>query len=234
MPQNAGVGSSEGTRGVLLTGVIGRATAPRLQRDGWDVRAFDLVDGNDLRDPLAARDAADAVRAARRRTPPHRARRVLLAGAGVGCSEGEGRPDHLPIEDDHPRRASRAYGRSRRLGEDLCATWSARTRIPTVALRPVATYTSEQLAPLDTGRLEIGAFVHVDDVADAVARGLDAPVGAHTRLLLSAAGDVDASRARDVLGWVPRHDHVPRHGPRTWSARLDPTRAWRNRQTRQV
>jgi nucleoside-diphosphate-sugar epimerase len=239
---------------VLLTGacgVIGRATAPRLQRDGWDVRPFDLVDGDDLRDPVAVRDAAAGCRAIvhagaishdSKGTPTeitatnvlgtwhvllaaerHRMERVVFFSSVqvFGCSEGEGRPDHLPLDDDHPRRASRTYGSSKRLAEDLCATWSACTRIPTIALRPVATYTSAQLAQLDAGRLELGAFVHVDDVADAVARALDAPVDTHVRLLLSAGGDVDASRARDELGWTPVHDRPPR--PRRPSTR------WRTR-----
>ena len=56
---------------------------------------------------------------------------------------------------------------------------------------------------LDLGALEYGAFVHVDDVADAVARALLVPVDSHVRLTLSAAGDVDSTGAREVLGWEP-------------------------------
>jgi nucleoside-diphosphate-sugar epimerase len=221
---------------VLLTGArgaIGRVVAARLQRDGWDVRAFDLVDGDDLRNPDAVLAAARGCRAiVHAGAVPHDSKgtppdilvtnvlgtwHVLLAAEReqvdrvvsfssvqvFGCSDGEGVPERLPIDDDTPRRASRPYGSSKRLGEDLCEEWSARTHIPTVALRPVATYTEEQFAHIDLDRAEWGGYVHVDDVADAVALALGAPVGAHTRLLLSTGGDVDATRAREVLGWEP-------------------------------
>jgi len=59
------------------------------------------------------------------------------------------------------------------------------------------------LARMDPARLEHGAFVHVDDVADAVALALSVPVDGHVRLTLSAAGDFDATSAREVLGWEP-------------------------------
>ncbi len=86
-----------------------------------------------------------------------------------GCSNGEGAPDYLPVDDDHPRRAARPYGSSKRLAEDLCEGWTARTAIPTVILRPVLTVDEQQFASVDPARVEHGAFVHVDDVADAVA-----------------------------------------------------------------
>jgi len=50
---------------VLLTGargLIGRAIAARLSRDGWQVRPFDLLDGDDLRDVDAVREAAAGCR----------------------------------------------------------------------------------------------------------------------------------------------------------------------------
>jgi nucleoside-diphosphate-sugar epimerase len=122
-----------------------------------------------------------------------------------GCWEDEGEPDYLPIDDDHPRRASRPYGSSKRMVEDLCEMWTGRSSIPTVVLRPVVTLGDEGLARIDRRRLEYGTFVHVADVADAVSRALVAPIEGHVRLTLSAAGDVDTSRARAVLGWVPTH-----------------------------
>jgi uncharacterized protein YbjT (DUF2867 family) len=79
----------------------------------------------------------------------------------------------------------------------------ARTAIPTVVLRPVLTVNEQQFASVDPARVEHGAFVHVDDVADAVARALLVPADGHMRLTLSAAGDFDAAGARDLLGWQP-------------------------------
>jgi UDP-glucose 4-epimerase len=54
-----------------------------------------------------------------------------------GIAEGERLPDHLPADDGHPRRAVRPYGLSKRLAEDLCEAFTARTGIVTVSLRPV-------------------------------------------------------------------------------------------------
>jgi nucleoside-diphosphate-sugar epimerase len=180
-------------------GVIRRAIRARLRRDGWPVRGFDLLDSNDLRDLDAVRDAAAGCRViVHAGAIPHDSKgtpaeitatnvlgtwHVLLAAERAevervvvfssvqvfGCSGGEGCPDTLPIDDDHPRRASRPYGASKRVAEDLCADWSPRTCIPTVVLRPVVTYTPRQFAHLDPGQLEYRAFVHVDDAADAAA-----------------------------------------------------------------
>ena len=53
-----------------------------------------------------------------------------------GLAEGERLPDYFPVDDAHPRRAMRPYGLSKCLAEDMCAGFTARTGIPTVALRP--------------------------------------------------------------------------------------------------
>ena len=42
-----------------------------------------------------------------------------------GFAEGEGVPEYLPVDDDHPLRASRPYGLSKRLGEEMCAAWTS-------------------------------------------------------------------------------------------------------------
>ena len=221
---------------MLLTGargLIGRATETRLSRDGWQVRPFDLVDGDDLRELDAVRKASAGCRfVVHTGAIPHDsmgtpaeilATNVLGTWHVVFAAEHEqvhasscsrrsrcsavrtvkGAPDYLPVDDDHPRRAARPYGSSKRLAEDLCEGWTARTAIPTVILRPVLTVDEQQFASVDPARLEHGAFVHVDDVADAVARALLVPVDGHVRLTLGAAGDVDASRAREVLEWQP-------------------------------
>jgi nucleoside-diphosphate-sugar epimerase len=227
-------GDARGT--VLLTGAagrIGRVVANLLPRDGWTVRGFDLVDGDDLRD-AAAVDAATAgcvavvhagaiphdtsgtpeeivatnvlgtwhvLLAAER----HRVRRVVTFSSiqVFGCTEGEGEPAYLPLDDDHPLLASRPYGMSKVLVEQMCEAWTARTGITTIVLRPSATLDDERFARFDPREVDFGTYVHVDDVADAVARSLRVPVRDHLRVVLSAAGDVDASRASDELGWEP-------------------------------
>ena len=247
---------------VLLTGargLFGRALTTRLTRDGWRVRPFDLVDGDDLRDPDAVRDAAVGCQAVvhagaipndSRGTPAEilttnivgtwhvlraaehgRMRRVVMVSSVqvFGCSEGERDADRLPIDDDHPRRASRPYGSSKRLAEDLCEEWSAQTGIATVTLRPVDTFGKDRYRRVDPRDLEYGAFVHVDDVAAAASRALVVPIEGHVALTLSATGTVDASRAREVLGWEPVYvrsrSRQLRSLLRTLNERLHPTRA---------
>ena len=67
------------------------------------------------------------------------ARRVVyMSSAQVfGLAEGERLPDRFPVGDAHARRAMRPYGLSKRLAEDLCQGFTARTGTVTVALRPV-------------------------------------------------------------------------------------------------
>jgi nucleoside-diphosphate-sugar epimerase len=92
---------------------------------------------------------------------------------------------------------------------NLLGTWHVLLAAERVAVDRVVFLSSvhRPLAPGD------GAFVHADDVADACARALDVPVGLHARLLLATDGAVDATRAHEVLGWVPTHDRPPSARP---------------------
>lgn len=58
------------------------------------------------------------------------------SGQVFGLAEGERLPDYFLVDDAHPRRAMRPYGLSKCLAEDLCAGFTARTGVPSVALRP--------------------------------------------------------------------------------------------------
>jgi nucleoside-diphosphate-sugar epimerase len=127
---------------------------------------------------------------------------VVFSSAQVfGFAEGEGEPAYLPVDDQCPVRASRPYGMSKRLVEEMCAAWTARTAIPTVVLRPVMILDDDDLRVLHRNGVELGAFVHVDDVADAVTKALAAPVDCHIRAILCGPGDFDSAVAREALGW---------------------------------
>lgn len=212
-------------------GLVGRAVVERLSSKGCTVREFDLLAGDDLRDEaavLAAVEDCDAVVHAgavphdSRGTPAdivatnvlgtwhvllaaerHAVDRVIYFSSAqvFGCAEGEGSPVYRPIDDLHPVRATRPYGMSKRLAEHMCEAWTSRTGIPTVVLRPVLVLTDAGLLGMTAEDAELGAFVHVDDVADAVARALDADVEGHVRLTLCGPGEFDTSVARRVLGW---------------------------------
>ncbi len=132
-----------------------------------------------------------------------------------GIAEGERLPDYFPVDDAHPRRAMRPYGLSKRLAEDLCEGFTARTGITTVSLRPVAVWDEAQRALVqDRWRArpqsewepfwEYGAFVDVRDVAAAVRQALTVPLDGHHRALLCAA---------DIAATAPSLDLAARLAP---------------------
>jgi UDP-glucose 4-epimerase len=209
-------------------GHVGAAVAAHLKRLGHDVTGYDRIDGDDLLDLPSLRRAADGCAAVvHAGALAHDTAgspedimavnvlgtwHVLLAAeaAGVGrvvyfssgqvfgLAEGERLPDYFPVDDAHPRRAMRPYGLSKCLAEDLCAGFTARTEIPTVALRPAWVWDHGMYQRIEeqwhadpasewTPTWEYGQFVDVRDVADAVQRALDLPLAGHHRMLLCAA-----------------------------------------------
>lgn len=140
---------------------------------------------------------------------------VYFSSAQVfGFAEGEGRPAYLPVDDAHPLRAARPYGMSKRLAEEMCAAWTSRTGIPTIVLRPVMILTDPALLHIREADAELGAFVHADDVATAVARALSVKPDGHIRLTLCGPGQFDTTAARHFLGWTPGRGW-PSHDPPT-------------------
>jgi nucleoside-diphosphate-sugar epimerase len=121
-----------------------------------------------------------------------------------GFWEGEGEPAYLPVDDRHPVRATRPYGMSKRLSEEMCEAWTARTGIPTVVLRPILILDDEDLKHTTREKSELGAYVHVEDVVEAVVKALAADVHGHSRLILSGPGPFDTSTAERLLGWRSR------------------------------
>ena len=221
------------------SGQVGRAVVQRLRDADWSVRPFDIVDGDDLRDAEQVRRAANGcdvvvhagaiahddagspdeimatnvlgtwhVLAAAER---HRIGRVVVFSSGqvFGCAEGEGSPVSLPIDDEHPLRAARPYGMSKRFVEQMCEIWSSRTGATTIVLRPVLILDDRSLAAVSERDAEYGAFVHVDDVAAAVIAALAADVEGHARMLLCGPGEFDSSVARRLLGWTPTRSWPP-------------------------
>lgn len=232
-------------------GRIGIPVAAHLESLGHDITGFDRADGDDLLDLAAVKRAAAGCEAVvhlaalahdTAGTPEdimsvnvqgtwhvllaaeqERAGRVVHFSSVqvLGIAEGEQPPDYLPVDDGHPRRATRPYGLSKLLGEDLCAGWTARTGVPTVSLRPVAVWDPGRYARVAekwradpesewTPFWEFGAIVDVRDVAAAVERALAVPLEGHHRLLLCAAEiaatEPSLSMAARFLPGVPVRD----------------------------
>jgi nucleoside-diphosphate-sugar epimerase len=243
-------------------GTIGLSAVDLLERCGHVVAGFDLGEGGDLLDLAAVKAAAAGCEAiVHLGAIPHDTAgspeeimavnvlgswHVLLAAEAavvtrvihfssaqaLGVTEGERVPDYFPIDDDHPRRAMRPYGLSKRLAEDLCEGFTARTGIASLSLRPVAVWGPEVYARVEAQRAaeprsewepfwEYGAFVDVRDVALAVERSLAVPLTGHHRALLCAA---DISGSAPSLELAARlAPGVPVLGPERYT--VDPWRA---------
>ena len=209
-------------------GHVGARVAAHLDLLGHEVTGYDRADGDDLLDLPALRRAATGCAAVVHAGALARDTagspedimavnvlgtwHVLLAAeaAGVrravyfssmqvfGLADGERLPDYFPVDDAHPRRAMRPYGLSKCLAEDLCAGFTARTGIPSVALRPAWVWDPAMYQRIEaqwqadpasewTPTWEHGQFVDVRDVADAVRRALEVPLTGHHRVMLCAA-----------------------------------------------
>lgn len=207
-------------------GLIGSRLVELLRTEGEDVVPFDLCLGDDVLDEIALRRAmtgcAAVVHLAALVDPgadPVEVLRVNFQGtanvlsaakeAGVqrvvyassvntlGVFRGEGRPDYLPLDDDHPCRPRSPYGLSKLRAEGLCEQLTATTGIPTLCLRPPGVWDEATYARIQTARRhdpafewspywEYGAFLDVRDCAAAFARAVRCEDPGHARLLLCA------------------------------------------------
>jgi UDP-glucose 4-epimerase len=204
-------------------GGAGQCCPNRCGGGGLGVEPFDLSDGRDLGDPRAVLEAmhgwtsalhAGALAHDTAGSPVDIVAtnllgtwHVLVAGEEYGLSrvvyfssaqvlgfaEGEGSPSYLPVDDDHPVSASRPYGMSKRLAEDMRQTWTRRTGIPTIVLRPVMILNDHSLSLHSPETAELGAFVHVDDAAAATILGLTVDLKGHHRMTLCGAGSFDCA-----------------------------------------
>ena len=262
-------------------GRIGVPVAGLLRGCGYEVAGFDRAGGGDVLDLAAVSRAArgcaaivhlaalahdsagspEQIMAVNVLGTWHVLLAAEAAGAGrvvcfssvqvFGIAEGERLPDYFPVDDAHPRRATRPYGLSKRLGEDLCAGFTSRTGIATVCLRPVAVWDQARYGQvLDQWRArprsewepywEYGAFVDVRDVAAAVGQALTVPLDGHRRALLCAAGIAATAPSLDLAARLAPHVPVTdpgRYRADPWAALIDcsaaattlgwrPTRQW--------
>jgi len=156
----------------------------------------------------------------------HGMRRVVFTSSvqALGIFIGLGRPDYLPLDDEHPARPVGAYGVSKLISEQLCASFTAATGVPTVCLRPPAVLAADMYDAIRAARRhdpaaewtpfwEYGAFIDVDDLADAIAAALVAPLTGHHRLLVCAADVSSAELDSPTLAQRVMPDVPWRGGP---------------------
>lgn len=123
---------------------------------------------------------------------------IVLSSVDVfGVFMGQGIPDYLPLDDNHPLRPQGPYAESKVAVENLCEELTRSTGITTVCLRPPGIFTEDTYKFITTKRLEnpefewspyweYGAFIDVRDVADAILKAIQAPVSGHHRLIICA------------------------------------------------
>ncbi|MER7273938.1 NAD-dependent epimerase/dehydratase family protein [Dactylosporangium sp. NPDC000244] len=155
----------------------------------------------------------------------------------LGCVGG-GRPEYLPVDDDHPHRPASAYQISKHLAEEACRQFAGQHGLTTICLRPC--YVTHPDAgpvsarPAGPGPADLFAYLDIRDLTAAVQAALTAPLtGFHAFLLAApepwngadparvaadyypdtpwrhpASSLVDCRRAGNELGWTARHQRV--------------------------
>ena len=95
---------------------------------------------------------------------------------------------YLPLDDDYPARTRYTYGQTKRFAEDLFESFTERSGLTSICLRPVRTLDEPRFERIwqriheEPSReckphWEYGAFVDVRDVASAVVLALALPAG---------------------------------------------------------
>lgn len=208
-------------------GTVGQALCKYLQERQYAVRGFDVIEGHDIRNSdelaIAAQECAaivhcaalieenahttqellevnvtgtlNALQAARQ----NRVQRFvfLSSAAALGIFAGQREPDYLPIDERHPVYATAPYALSKRLSENLCASYARESGATVIALRPPGIFTPEIYQFIKENRAreenfewtpywEYGAWIDVRDVCSAVELSLSAPVSGYHELLISA------------------------------------------------
>jgi UDP-glucose 4-epimerase len=144
---------------ILVTGnkgFIGRVVEQRLIETGHDVVGFDIVDGDDIRNPgllqkkvrgcnaivhLAAiegqaeKDVMETnvagtwnILYAGEQTKVQKI--IFISSVDVlGVFQGEGTPLYLPLDEDYPCHPKSTYSISKKLAEEMCGYFSNRSGI---------------------------------------------------------------------------------------------------------
>lgn len=220
------------------SGLIGKQVAGDLTALGHIIVPFDIERGDDIRDGKAVSKAAqhcDAVihsaamlgfadqadsdifdvnvkgtwNVASAAAKAGVKRVVYLSSVNaLGIFKGERQPDYFPIDDDHPKYPSTAYGVGKLICEEMCKTLSRASSMSSIALRPPVVWPPDQYKKMRAqfkenpergpANWEYGAFIDVRDMASACIAALEAKIDGFEAMLVCAADICAAAPARDM------------------------------------
>ena len=130
---------------------------------------------------------------------------------GFVFGNGEERPRYLPIDEGHPTSPSEPYGNSKFVAETLLEHQIG-SALPLVILRPPWIWVPSEydryrtlVESPDQWATGLWAYVHGDDVAEAIARVLAAelPTGTHTAYVCAPDNGTIYPTAELVEKWYP-------------------------------
>jgi UDP-glucose 4-epimerase len=121
----------------------------------------------------------------------------------LGIFGGRGKPDYLPLDDDHPCYPSSPYDISKHLAEEMCRFWSVKEQIPTICLKPPGVWTPDTYLEIQEIRSvkpeyewspywEYGAFIDIRDLSSATIQAITCPFEGFGCFLI-AADDITTS-----------------------------------------
>ncbi|MGC8667151.1 MAG: NAD-dependent epimerase/dehydratase family protein [Chthonomonadales bacterium] len=133
----------------------------------------------------------------------------------LGNFQGHRTTLYFPIDDAYPRHPVSPYQLSKHLGEEMCRSFTLRTGMVTIALRPMFVTHPEYYAHWKDpsfygfhretrGKVDYWSYVDVRDVVAAVMASLTAQGLAHDAFLLAA---------EDTTLDIPTPDLIARHYP---------------------
>jgi UDP-glucose 4-epimerase len=149
---------------------------------------------------------------------------VMSSVDALGVFLGQRAPDYLPIDDDHPTYPRTPYALAKRTAERMCAGFTANTGVSTICLRPPGIWTRQVFEsirkrwgedPMNDRRpyWEYGAFIAVEDVAQAIYCAIHNPFHGHSVLNISS-DDAALSEQTSIEAALSIHPTVPwRGGP---------------------
>ncbi len=147
---------------------------------------------------------------------------VMSSVDALGIFLGQRAPDYLPIDDGHPSYPRTPYALAKRTAERMCASFTENTGISTICLRPPGIWTAKIFEsvrqrwaedPMNDRRpyWEYGAFIAIEDVAQAIWCAIHNPFHGHAVLNISS-DDAALSEQTSIQAARSIHPAVPWRG----------------------